>query len=324
MNTRMDITRRDLLIKIAKMYYIDEMTQQQIANVLEISRSNVSKYLRMSKEENIVKISINDTSSNAIKYQEFLQTQFRLKKVIIVGSETNIETTKTKVGTAAAELLHSILEPRMSIGLTIGTTVYSVVQQLKPLSEQMELNVVGLMGGSGTLDLDIEGYDIAITLARKLKSSLNILQTPSIVKDSNLKKMLLKEPEIQRVFTLAEHIDIALFGVGVISYEDTHYYKNGYLTREELSRMIADGASAMLCGKLIKEDGSIFNSEIHQRVIGIELDKLKTVPHRLCVAAGRNKAIPLLSALRGNYIDYLVIDEEAAVQMMSLLKYYES
>lgn len=316
----MDTTKRDLLIKIAKMYYIEEMTQQQIANILEISRSNVSKYLKMSKDENIVKISINDTSSNAIKYQNFLQSHFGLKKVIIVSSEPDMESSKIKVGTAAAELLHSLISPRMTIGLTIGTTVYNVVKQLKPLSEQMELNVVGLMGGSGTLDLDIEGYDIAITLAHKLKSSLNILQAPSIVKDSNLKKMLLNEPEIQRVLILAEHIDIALFGVGVVSYEDTHYYKNGYLTRAELSKLIDDGASAMLCGKLIKEDGSIFNSEIHQRVIGIELEKLKTIPHRLCVAAGRNKATPLLSVLRGGYIDYLVIDEDAAVQIMILLK----
>jgi DNA-binding transcriptional regulator LsrR (DeoR family) len=317
----MDSTKRDLLIRIAKMYFLEGLTQQQIADVLQISRSNVSNYLQQSREEKIVEIRINDTSSTGLRHQDVLRNTFSLRDVIVVGSEPELDATKRKVGDAGAGLLRSLLEPGMHIGITIGTTVYSVVTQIEPVAQSMDLEVVELIGGSGRIDLSIEGDEIAFTLARKLRAARHVIQAPAIVRDPGLKRMLEVEPEVQRVLARAEKVDVALFGVGVVSYDETQYYKNGHLTREELSAMIEDGAAGMLCGRLLKEDGSVLDAEIHERVIGLELQALRRVPVRICVAAGHHKARPILSALRGGYVDYLVTDEDAALHIQSLLKY---
>ena len=66
------IAQRRLMVRIAKMYYYDNMSQQAIADVLEISRSNVSRLLRMSREMDIVDIRINDASLKSIEISEKL------------------------------------------------------------------------------------------------------------------------------------------------------------------------------------------------------------------------------------------------------------
>ena len=316
----MDFTKRDLLIEIAKMYYIEGKTQQKIADYFNISRSNVSKYLQISKDEKIVEIRINDTSSIGIKYQNFLKNNFNLKEVVVVKSEKDIITTKDKIGIAAAKILQSLIRPKIKIGLTIGTTVYSTVKKLQASNEQLDIEIVQMLGGAGRLDLNIEGVDIAMELAKKLNAVCNLLQAPAIVNNAHLKQMLVKEHEISRVLKMAEEVDTALFGVGQLSYEETSYYKGGHLSHEEFLELLRQGATAMLCGILIKEDGTILDNEINHRVIGFELNKIKNIPNCICVAAGIKKVKPVLSALNGNFIDYLVIDEDIASQIYTQIK----
>jgi deoxyribonucleoside regulator len=316
----LDYTKRDLLISISKLYFIDGLTQQELADRFSISRSNVSKYLKMARHENIVEIRINDTSSIGMKYQNDLVSRFNLSGAIVVSSETEEELTKEKTARTAADLLPTLIAENMKIGLTIGTTVFNVVKHLKAYDRQQNLEVVELIGGRGYLDLSIEGIDIALTLAKKLKASAHILQAPFIVKNENLASLLKEEPEIDRVLKLTEEVDLALFGIGSIHYEDTAYYQKGLLSEAELQRYIEQGAAGLLCGRMLRDDGKPFESDIDRRVIGLELANLKRIPVKVCVASGLKKVHGILGALRGSYIDYLVTDEDTAMQIISLSK----
>ena len=73
----LDFVKRDFLIKIAKMYYIEGLFQQEIADRMNISRSNVSKMLKTCRDLNIVEIRINDTSSLGILLQKEIKQAFR-------------------------------------------------------------------------------------------------------------------------------------------------------------------------------------------------------------------------------------------------------
>ena len=48
------------LVQVARMYYDQELSQQQIADKLGISRSSIALYLRKAREQQIVKIEIKD------------------------------------------------------------------------------------------------------------------------------------------------------------------------------------------------------------------------------------------------------------------------
>ena len=54
-----NIERKKFLSKIARLYYSERLTQQEIAGRLNISRTKVSRYLDEARKDKIVEIKIN-------------------------------------------------------------------------------------------------------------------------------------------------------------------------------------------------------------------------------------------------------------------------
>ena len=89
-------------------------------------------------------------------------------------------------------------------------------------------------------------------------------------------------------------------------------YNSGYLTDEEMEMLKNDNAVTDICGYGIDIDGNPVETVTTNRIIGINLDTLKTIPIRMGCSSGINKTQAVLGALRGGYINVLVIDEETA------------
>ncbi len=76
----------NMVVRIAKMYYYDGMSQQEIADEMQISRSNVSRILKIARDMGIVDIRINDASVRSFMIQEQLKGKFGLKEMVIAPS----------------------------------------------------------------------------------------------------------------------------------------------------------------------------------------------------------------------------------------------
>ena len=72
----------------------------------------------------------------------------------------------------------------------------------------------------------------------------------------------------------------------------------------------------MICGYFFDIDGTPIDSVLNRRVVSIDLERLKTIPQRVAVAAGERKAIALLGVIRSGYVNGLVVDESAARQLL--------
>ena len=60
--------------------------------------------------------------------------------------------------------------------------------------------------------------------------------------------------------------------------------------------------------------------EYADRVVGLTLAELKSIPYRIGVAATAAKALPLYGALRGGYLHALITDETAARGILELFE----
>ncbi len=60
--------------------------------------------------------------------------------------------------------------------------------------------------------------------------------------------------------------------------------------------------------------------ELNNRIVGIELDKLRGNPAQDRVAVGAQKGEAVLGAIRGGYVSSLIIDEGAALSLLSHVK----
>ncbi len=120
-----DSTKRDFFIKIAKMYYLEGLSQQEIADKVGASRSNISKVLKTCRDLKLVEIRINDTSSSGLLLQNEMKEAFGLSQVIVVPTGDSPEATMFRLGRAAADLLQSLMDGGMSVGMSWGKLLVS-------------------------------------------------------------------------------------------------------------------------------------------------------------------------------------------------------
>lgn len=73
-----------------------------------------------------------------------------------------------------------------------------------------------------------------------------------------------------------------------------------------------------ICGKFFDQDGQMLDICFNQRVVSINLTKLKDFETVLGVAGSENKAKAILGALRGGLINVLVTDSDAARKIIEL------
>lgn len=310
-----DADRRQLLIRVAKMYYHENMSQNEIADAIGLSRSNISKMLQSCKDMNIVEIHINETTTRGIELMSELEERFDLEYVNLVPSGSDSDQVKIEIGKAAAQYVKTLLVPGMKLGISWGSTLYQFVENFHPLN-RMAVDTVQIMGGIGARDLNVDGIQLAYKLANKLSGRCTVIHAPLFVQNRTAKEILLKEPGITAALNVAEQVDIALIGIGTSYPETNALIRAGYISKQETEFIQEHGAVGNILGRLIDSAGNLCKIEMNDRVIGLDTEKLKSIPLRIGIAGGVEKTEAILGALRKKYINSLITDENTAVRIL--------
>jgi deoxyribonucleoside regulator len=315
----MDIDERGMLVDIAKLYYEKELSQSEIAKIFHISRPTVAQMLKKCKEEKIVEIIIKSPSSLVFGLQKELETNFSLKKAIVVSSNGDLNQSKIKIGKAAAEYIISIMRNNIKIGIAWGTTLYQAVNHLNQ-TEFEDIDVVQLIGSLGFINPVYEGFELAMNLAKKLNGKYHIIQAPMVVKNIEVKNRLLEEPRIEEVFSLTKAVDIALVSILYLDNKDSTLIRSGFVTKEETESIIKKGGVGQICGLHYDIDGNILESPFTDRFISISSEDFLKIPTIIGMACGADKANAILGALKGGIINTLITDDATALRILSELK----
>jgi deoxyribonucleoside regulator len=306
-----DAARRDLLVEVAKLYWEQDLSQQEIARKLGVARSSVSGLLKLCRDVGIVEIRVNDDSSHAAQCRRELCSRFDLADAVIVPSAPDPVQARGHVGMAAAAWIQPLFRDGVRIGISWGTTLYELVRSVTPAHLE-GAEVVQLHGGLGAGDPDIDGFGLAQRLAEKLHGSYRIVQAPMIVRNAGLKKLLLAEKGIAAALERGAGVQIALFGIGSNNPGISSLVRAGYLQKKESRELLEAGAVGTVCGFQIGDDGRVLPIDVNRCLVGIDHDTLLRIPVRVGAAAGREKADAVLAALRGRFVTVLVVDEETA------------
>ena len=304
----------DMLIYIAELYYLKGLSQQQIADLTHQSRTNISRLLKICVEKGIVEFRIKKPTGKRVYTASQLEQTFNLKKAIVVPNGGTDEQLKRRVAIEAGEYLRSILKDDILIGINWGSTVYEIVKNFS-VNHKYNIDVIQLLGGVNSKLRDADGQHILQSFASNFNGSGYILNAPFIVKNKDIKELLMDEPPIKDHFEKMTKTDIAILGIGNHTPQSS-IYNSGYLTDEEMEMLKNDNAVTDICGYGIDIDGNPVETVTTNRIIGINLDTLKTIPIRMGCSSGINKTQAVLGALRGGYINVLVIDEETANAVM--------
>lgn len=309
-----ELTQRDIL-KICYLYYEEEKTQEQISKLFEVSRFKISRVLKEARTKGLVSITINDPRGDLTEMEIQLAKKFNLDQAIVVSvTEFSKKSALDQVGEAGANYLRQILGRYHIFGVTWGYTVYHVVSNLQPV-EARNLTLVQIGGGLGT----IEGTDnnmLTMMLGQKLGAKAHVIPAPVIVRDRSIRDTLFKEKKIQETLAMAKKADLVLFGVGMIGKEGL-LWKSGFLNNNDAAKLKASGAVGAICGRFFDGNGQKCWGQLDDRTIGLNLDELRRIRHKICIASGKEKVPAILGALRGKLLNVLITDENTAENLLT-------
>lgn len=294
-------------IQVARLYYENKKTQEEIAAEVGLSRPTVSRLLKLAHKIGAIQIQVVDPYANCFDLNEELKERFNLHKAIVVPESSNW---KRDIARAAASYLIRVLSPGAVLGVSWGSSLGEVVNSLKP-QQRIGVEVVQLLGSfrnSSCLDNSME---LAHRLSEMLGGSLRLLPAPGIVSDALVREALIRDDTISAALESAKHADVALLGIGTTE-PDSGLVRLGAVTPEQVLEIKNAGAVGEICCRLYDINGNTCAREFDQKVLSVTLDQLHNIKYRIGVAGGPQKIAAILGAIRGGHINVLATDEVTA------------
>jgi len=149
-------------------------------------------------------------------------------------------------------------------------------------------------------------------MSQIFKAKARLLNSPGIVKTKELRDALMGDLQVSETFKLAEKIDMALVGIGVLKSNSLIVEQASIINQDETDRLMAKGAVGDVALRFFDKAGNYIDDEINQRVIGLDTEQIKNIPRIIGVAGGADKHLPVLAAVRGKWINVLITDDDTA------------
>jgi len=306
-----------LLARAARLYFVEDRSQDDIAAVLGTTRSNVSRMLKQARDLGIVEIRIVDPARRDHELELALRDRFPLvdARILEVAPDTDV---LPGVGRLAVRWLEETLRDDQVVALSWGQTLEAMVQAVDGLSRR-DVEVVQLVGGLSSLDSAATGQELVRELSERMGARHRYLHAPALFGSAEALAMLLRERTIAAALDVAKRADIAIVGIGTPGIGSSEALLTALgLTPEERAAFDAARPVGDVCGRYYDLAGRDVGGAVGERVLAVTLDDLRAIPTVAGVAAGPEKARGILGALHGRIIDVLVCDQAAARAVLSL------
>jgi lsr operon transcriptional repressor len=313
-------TSEELLLRVAWYYYKDELTQDEIARRLSVSRASVGRLLDRARRVGLVSINLNAEYLDAFELSGQLRQTFGLAEALVVPDHeqepADQHTLNARVGLGGAQFMSTHLRPGGSLGVGWGETVSRVIAATN-FGAVGPVHMVTLTGGVESYLQTILSSKGEVTTEPSEVTSATVIPTPIMASTPALAAALRGEPSIQQVLKQACGVEHALVGVGTPTGNATIVHL-GYLNPADVRGLRERGVVGDILGQFFDAEGNVVELPIHDRRIGIELSDLMHIPKVVGVAGGLHKAHAILGALHGGFLDVLVTNELTAIRLLEL------
>lgn len=295
-----------LMIKVAWYYYLENMTQQKISDLLGISRMKVIKLLDKARISGVIQFKIRKDSENQISIEKGLQEKFGLKDTFVVPTNPDEDNINETVARAAAMYISDRISKDDFINIGYGDTSSRILNNLATMTEY-PISCVSLTGG-------VNCY-LPNTLSSIFNAKLYLMPAPLLPSSKELAQSMRNEASVVEISRMASLSKITVVGVGGIN-DNATIIKSGLLSKNDVLYLQMQGAVGDVLSHFIDQDGNIVNAEIEERLISYDLQSLKKLNNVVGVAAGNVKVNAIRAALRGGYLDVLITDENTALKLL--------
>ncbi len=302
----------EMLVDIARAYYEQGHDQGKIAQSLGISRSQVSRYLKEAKKQNLVQVRVVSPNERTADLEAALRRRFPALREAIVVRVFNLQPgpLRKTIGRAGAQYLQRIIRPGLRICVGSGRTLCEVFNWLHP-ARVPNITIIQSMGNVGHEAMDIDFNHMARAAAQAFGGQVVLMNAPAILGSGSVAQVMEANPSIREALKMAHTADVYLFGVGSLS-SDLIFTHGGIFKSPDLEQLRQRGSIGDICARFYDISGAEVHSSFEERIVGISLEDLRSAALTIAFAGGADKVLPLIGALHGGFIKVLVTDEQTA------------
>ena len=310
-----------LLVKAARLYYEQELTQAEISQRLRLSRQKVQRLLQTARNEGVVQISIRPVMGIFTEEERQLEQRYNLREAIVVETNnySDYETVTREVGVAAAEYLLRVIQAGDTITVSWGSSLLGMVNALYASTSKYEIDditIVQALGGLGDPTTEVHAADLVRRLARFLGGQAVLLPAPGVTGTLAASQAFMSDPHVQEVVRRASNANLAFMGIGAPRRDSILIRQGDIVTWEELKGLQERGAVGDINLRYFDDKGHLVDSALNERVIGLSLEQIRQIETVVGVAGGEEKFQAIHGALSGHLIDVLVTDDVTARRLL--------
>jgi len=303
-----------MLGRVASLYYTHGLTHQKIADLLGLSRVQVTRLLAKALAEGIVEITVHSDESIFPDLQMALTKKFGLEQVWVSPSFDNEEQNQSSLGAVAAQCLLSMVRSDDIVAVGLSATLEHMIPHLPQMN--LGATFVPALGSRRGGAVSVNPHEIASDLAERLGGTTRHLPAPFVMASAESAEMMRKEPDVVETLSLARKATMGLYGLGGME-QGAGPLIEAIGATGELQKLVAAGAVGDISGIYFDRDGKYVPSSIEKRIIGLSLEEILTIPRRVVVAGGQKKLDAIAAASRSALVTHLVTDQRTAEGLLA-------
>ncbi|WP_235897493.1 sugar-binding transcriptional regulator [Neoaquamicrobium microcysteis] len=302
-----------LRVRAAWMYFIEQMTQNEIADVLGVGRVSVVRMLAEARARNEVKIGIESELAETVRLERALERTFGLQQALIAPLSSPDADPIPAISARTGSYLSDAMRSGMRVGVGWGRTLFSTLQFIGA-KQLNDFQVISLLGGVGAARR-YNPAEFAWRFAQIFQGEGYLIPTPAVVDSIETKIALVERCGLKDTFDMTNDLDAVLLSVGGIASATT-FYRGGFLKEEDREALVRRGAVGDLLFHFYDREGVLVDHPVNQLVMSVDVDRLRKAPIRILTSGGEDKIDALLGAMSLIAPTIFITDENSARRML--------
>lgn len=313
-----------LMYRIANMYYRDNISQNEIAKMEGVSRSQISRLLEKSRTCGIVKITVEmPENPDTTLLQDSVRVMLGLKEVFVLPLDVSKYTTDSNfysikdAAELAAPILKKLLSDCKTIGVGWGRSLYYLslsVTNMSDIDISKPSMFVPLCNGFGQSSRYLQPSVIANNFAERYNAETFFFTVPGAPLSSN-RWSIVERSIFEQVKKLWEDMDAVIVSVGPSNTSENIYFTE--LMKSELSQIVIQpDISGEMIGMGFTSDGQSKAQSEGFSSCSYLLEDLQYIPKTIAFAFGGNKVTAIYYAAKNKLFNTLITDIYTAKSLL--------
>lgn len=303
-----------LLYRVAKNYYIDGLSQVEIAKQVAVSRPQISRMINHALEIGIVKIEVFlpetiDLRQLSLELKKILQ----LNSISIMPISQNAST--DNFFSFAASLLPNLLDRYKRIGIGWGHSLYETSIMLSYQGQVYERIFSPIVGCSGNDNPYLQTNSIIDRFAEKFRADACYLNIPAFSPASRLSDEI--PNQLKKMDVIWGSLDAVVVGIGGRELTEQFYIKE--LSEDTYINSMKKNLVGDIAGNFFLSDGSILSLPNYHRA-SCSIDLLKQTSKVIAIARGIPKLEAIYFCAQSGAITDLITDANTASELLKKYK----